>query len=264
MLGPHADGGDPRASQGSARAGDGIARPVGRPIAASESQQQQVRAYHKEGKSKRWIAESMTLSRRTVDTIINKADGTDRSTVKRRVKLGVPTLPQPKRAQVVIRPGYFSVVVWALVAPLLLAVYLALIGLIKDYTPDRYELSKSRHSSPTQGLATAPPSAPDTTSEPHLLRSPLRRQRLKSRPRSSPLPKRRLKFRLRSSPLRRQRLKSRPRSSPLPKRRLKFRLRSSPLLVRREPRRHPERSKAISSEQLSRQTRRGREMRTRS
>src|SRR5512138_1225106 len=93
MLGPHADGGVPRASQGSARAGDGIARPVGRPIAASESQQQQVRAYHKEGKSKRWIAESMTLSRRTVDTIINKADGTDRSTVKRRVKLGLPTLP---------------------------------------------------------------------------------------------------------------------------------------------------------------------------
>jgi hypothetical protein len=61
--------------------------------------------------------------------------------------------------------GYFSVVVWALVAPLLLAVYLALIGPIKDYTPDRYELSKSRHSSPTQGFATAPPSVPDTTSE---------------------------------------------------------------------------------------------------
>jgi hypothetical protein len=172
MLGPHADGGDPRASQGSARAGDGIARPVGRPIAASESQQQQVRAYHKEGKSKRWIAESMTLSRRTVDTIINKADGTDRSTVKRRVKLGVPTLPQPKRAQVVIRPGYFSVVVWALVAPLLLAVYLALIGLIKDYTPDRYELSKSRHSSPTQSLAIAPPSTLDTTSEAALAAQP--------------------------------------------------------------------------------------------
>jgi hypothetical protein len=131
-----------------------------------------VRAYHKEGKSKRWIAESMTLSRRTVDTIINKADGTDRSTVKRRVKLGVPTLPQPKRAQVVIRPGYFSVVVWALVAPLLLAVYLALIGLIKDYTPDRYELSKSRHSSPTQSLAIAPPSTLDTTSEAALAAQP--------------------------------------------------------------------------------------------
>jgi hypothetical protein len=68
--------------------------------------------------------------------------------------------------------GYFSVVVWALVAPLLLAVYLALIGPIKDYTPDRYELSKSRHSSPTQGLATAPPSAPDTTSEAALAAQP--------------------------------------------------------------------------------------------
>jgi outer membrane biosynthesis protein TonB len=68
--------------------------------------------------------------------------------------------------------GYFSVVVWALVAPLLLAVYLALIGPIKDYTPDRYELSKSRHSTPTQGLATAPPSAPDTTSEAALAAQP--------------------------------------------------------------------------------------------
>ena len=61
--------------------------------------------------------------------------------------------------------GYFSVVVWALVVPLLLAVYLALIGPNKDYTPDRYELTKSGHFSRTQSLATAPPSAPDTTSE---------------------------------------------------------------------------------------------------
>ena len=53
---------------------------------------------------------------------------------------------------------------------------------------------------------------------------------LKSRRRSSLLPKRRLKFRPGSSPLLRQSLKSRRRSSLLPKRRLKFRPRSSPLL----------------------------------
>jgi hypothetical protein len=45
----------------------------------------------------RWIAEAMTLSRRTVHTIVDKADGIDRSTVKRRIKLGLPTLPRPKR-----------------------------------------------------------------------------------------------------------------------------------------------------------------------
>jgi outer membrane biosynthesis protein TonB len=68
---------------------------------------------------------------------------------------------------------YFLVVVFgALVAPLLLAVYLALIGLIKDYTADRYEPSKPRHSSPTQSLATAPPSAPDTMSEAALAAQP--------------------------------------------------------------------------------------------
>src|SRR5262245_9710302 len=68
--------------------------------------------------------------------------------------------------------GYFSVVVWAFVAPLLLALYLALIGPIKDYFPDRYELSKSRHSSPTQSLATAPPAASDTTLETALAAQP--------------------------------------------------------------------------------------------
>jgi hypothetical protein len=61
--------------------------------------------------------------------------------------------------------GYFLVVFFGLVAPLLLALSVVLMGPIKDYTPDRYELSKSPHSSSTQSLATAPPSAPDTTSE---------------------------------------------------------------------------------------------------
>jgi transposase len=75
----------------------GDKRPVGRPIAASETQQAQALAYHKEGKSIRWIAESMTLSRRTVSTIIDKADDVDRTTTKRRVRLGHEPKSKPKR-----------------------------------------------------------------------------------------------------------------------------------------------------------------------
>ena len=75
----------------------GNQRPVGRPIAASETQQAQALAYRKEGRSIRWIAEAMTLSRRTVSTIIDKADDVDRTTSRRRIKLGLPTKPRPKR-----------------------------------------------------------------------------------------------------------------------------------------------------------------------
>jgi hypothetical protein len=70
-------------------------RPVGRPLAASEDQQAQILRHHKAGRSSRWIAEEMSLSRRTVTTVINKADGTDRGTQARRVKLGL--LPKPKK-----------------------------------------------------------------------------------------------------------------------------------------------------------------------
>lgn len=66
----------------------GDKRPVGRPAAASEAQQAQALGYHKDGKSIRWIAEFMTLSRRTVSTIIDKADDVDRTTTRRRVRLG--------------------------------------------------------------------------------------------------------------------------------------------------------------------------------
>src|SRR6516162_2805026 len=54
-----------------------MVNPVGRPIAASEDEQQDVVRHHRQGKSARWIAEDMELSRRTVTTIINKLDGTD-------------------------------------------------------------------------------------------------------------------------------------------------------------------------------------------
>ena len=69
-------------------------KPVGRPLAASEAQQAQVIKHHKAGKSARWIAEEMTLSRRTVTTVIDKLDGSDRNTQKRRRQLG---LVEPKR-----------------------------------------------------------------------------------------------------------------------------------------------------------------------
>jgi uncharacterized coiled-coil protein SlyX len=68
-------------------------QPVGRPIAASETQQKQIIKHHKAGKSSRWIAEEMTLSRRTVTTIIGKRDGTDRTAAKHRERVGL----EPKR-----------------------------------------------------------------------------------------------------------------------------------------------------------------------
>ena len=68
-------------------------QPVGRPIAASEAQQDRVLKLHKAGRSSRWIAEETGLSRRTVTTVIEKSDGTDRTTSKRRVRLGL----EPKR-----------------------------------------------------------------------------------------------------------------------------------------------------------------------
>jgi septal ring factor EnvC (AmiA/AmiB activator) len=67
--------------------------PVGRPIAASEAQQAQIIKHHKQGKSSRWIAEEMTLSRRTVTTVTGKLDGGDRTTARHRLRLDL----EPKR-----------------------------------------------------------------------------------------------------------------------------------------------------------------------
>jgi hypothetical protein len=68
-------------------------QPVGRPIAASPAQQLQILKFHKAGRSSRRIAEEMTLSRRTVLTVIDKNEGTDRTTNQRRLRLGL----EPKR-----------------------------------------------------------------------------------------------------------------------------------------------------------------------
>ena len=64
-------------------------QPVGRPVAASDAQQAQIIKHYKAGKSSRWIAEEMTLSRRTVTTVISKLDGSDRTSVNRRARLGL-------------------------------------------------------------------------------------------------------------------------------------------------------------------------------
>jgi hypothetical protein len=48
---------------------------VGRPLAASEAQQFQILKLHKAGKSSRWIAEELTVSRRAVTTVIDKGRG---------------------------------------------------------------------------------------------------------------------------------------------------------------------------------------------
>jgi uncharacterized coiled-coil protein SlyX len=53
---------------------------VGRPLAASEAQCEQVRKLHKARKSLRSIAEDTGLSLNTVRTIVGKAKGTDRAT----------------------------------------------------------------------------------------------------------------------------------------------------------------------------------------
>src|SRR5262249_50746513 len=66
-----------------------VVNPVGRPIAASEAQQAEIVKHHKRGKSERWIAEELNLSRRTVTTIIGKLDGTDRTANLRRKRLGL-------------------------------------------------------------------------------------------------------------------------------------------------------------------------------
>ena len=68
-------------------------QPVGRPIAASEAQQAQVLKLRKQGLSLRGIADEMSLGLPTVRTIIDKLNGSDRATAKRRQQFGL----EPKR-----------------------------------------------------------------------------------------------------------------------------------------------------------------------
>jgi hypothetical protein len=72
----------------------GYGRNVGRPLGASEAQQQQVLKLHKVGHSLREIAEEMSLSLRTVRTVIAKGNGVDRTTIKHLERI------DPERAKV--------------------------------------------------------------------------------------------------------------------------------------------------------------------
>ena len=62
---------------------------VGRPLAASETQVVTVLRLHKTGKSLRWISDETSLSLRTVRTIVDRRNGTDRTTKARREKIDI-------------------------------------------------------------------------------------------------------------------------------------------------------------------------------
>jgi DNA repair exonuclease SbcCD ATPase subunit len=59
-----------------------VKRNVGRPLAASEAQIKNVRQLHRRGVSLRGIAEETSLGLRTVRTILDQQDGTDRTSIK--------------------------------------------------------------------------------------------------------------------------------------------------------------------------------------
>ena len=69
-------------------------QPVGRPLAASETQCAQVSKLRKAGTSLRGISEETGLGLNTVRTIVGKANGTDRTTKGWRARI------EPDRAQV--------------------------------------------------------------------------------------------------------------------------------------------------------------------
>ena len=62
---------------------------VGRPLAASDAQVATVLRLHKDGKSLRWIVDETSLSLRTVRTIVDRRNGTDRTTKARREKIEI-------------------------------------------------------------------------------------------------------------------------------------------------------------------------------
>ena len=72
-------------------------QPIGRPLAASEAQEADVLKRHKRGESLRNIAEETTLGLRTVRTIVGRANGMDRTTVRRRIKDKAELLTRRRR-----------------------------------------------------------------------------------------------------------------------------------------------------------------------
>jgi transposase len=91
---------------------------IGRPLAASDAQVAAVLRLHKHGKSLRTIADETFLSLRTVRTIVDRKNGTDRSTKARRQKIEIDKYQRarwkaskrtgdslPKRVEKVIETG---------------------------------------------------------------------------------------------------------------------------------------------------------------
>jgi hypothetical protein len=96
---------------------NGEPRNVGRPLAASEAQVAHVRKLRKAGASLREIADDTSLGFRTVRTIVEQANGTDRTTKKHRGRLDISGAVVrwkrqkrtgqylPKRAQTIVEKG---------------------------------------------------------------------------------------------------------------------------------------------------------------
>jgi hypothetical protein len=100
---------------------NGKRQPVGRPLAASEAQCDEVLKLHKGGRSLRGIVEDTSLGLNTVRTIVSKGNGNDRTTKKHRqrferIELDRTRLARrkrqkrtgdalPKRAQRVVEQG---------------------------------------------------------------------------------------------------------------------------------------------------------------
>jgi hypothetical protein len=71
-------------------------RNMGRPLACSEAQSARIIAYHKGGKSLRWIAEEMELGLQTVRSVIDKRNGVDRATLKRLERIAPDKLAEAR------------------------------------------------------------------------------------------------------------------------------------------------------------------------
>jgi hypothetical protein len=68
---------------------NGRTQPVGRPLAASEAQVLEVKRLRKTGRSLRGIVDDTNLGFGTVRTIIDRGNGTDRTTEKHRARIGL-------------------------------------------------------------------------------------------------------------------------------------------------------------------------------
>jgi transposase len=77
-------------------------RNVGRPLAASDAQRAQVLKLHKAGTSLREIAEETSLGFRTVRTIVDQGNGTDRTARKHRARVYSQPKFEPKRRRKIL------------------------------------------------------------------------------------------------------------------------------------------------------------------